>query len=214
MIAYSIASLIGFVLFIIRSLGYFGVLMLMTLESANIPIPSEAIMPFAGFLVWQGVFSFWWVVIWGTLGNVIGSLISFYGAEWIIAQRDRSGLVRRLISERSLQLAHRWFARWGSVSVFFARLLPVVRTFISFPAGIGKMRVTSFIIFTAVGSFAWSLLLTWMGYALGTHWDALSPYFHIIDAGIVVACGALLGWWLVSHRRSGAATFKNPFGKK
>ena len=201
MIAYSIASLIGSVLFVIQSLGYFGVFMLMALESANVPIPSEAIMPFAGFLVWQGAFSFWWVVIWGTVGNVIGSLVSFYGAEWIIAQRDRSGLVRRLISERSLQLAHRWFARWGSASVFFARLLPVVRTFISFPAGIGKMRVGPFIVFTAVGSFAWSLLLTWMGYALGTHWDALSSYFHIIDVGIVAVCGALLGWWLVRHRR-------------
>ncbi len=201
MIAYGIASVIGSVLLVIESLGYFGVCALMALESANIPVPSEAIMPFAGFLVWRGVFSFWWVVMWGTLGNVIGSLVSYYAAEWIIASRGTSPLIRRIISERSLQLAHRWFTRWGAASVFFARLLPVVRTFISFPAGLGKMRVWPFIVFTALGSFLWSVLLTWMGYALGTHWDALSPYFHAIDAGIVVACIAFFSWWIVSRRR-------------
>lgn len=203
MIAYSIASVIGSVLFVIESLGYFGVFALMALESANIPIPSEAIMPFAGFLVWRGVFSFWWVVVWGTLGNVIGSLVSYYAAEWIAIQRRRSPLIGRFISERSFQLAHRWFARWGAASVFFARLLPVIRTFISFPAGVGKMRIWPFVVFTAIGSFLWSLMLTWMGYALGTHWDALSPYFHAVDIGIVVACAVFFGWWLVFHRRRG-----------
>lgn len=202
MITASIASVVGSVLFVIESLGYAGVFALMTLESANIPIPSEAIMPFAGFLVWQGVFSFWWVVWWGTLGNVVGSLISYYGAEWIIAQRGRSALVRRLISERSLGLASRWFARWGSASVFFSRLLPVVRTFISFPAGMGKMRPGRFIVFTAAGSFLWSLLLAWAGYALGTRWDALSPYFHAIDAAIVVLCVVAFGWWVFARKKS------------
>lgn len=202
MITYGVASVIGSVLFIIESLGYAGVFALMTLESANIPIPSEAIMPFAGFLVWQGVFSFWQVVWWGTLGNVAGSLISYYGAEWIIAQRGHSRLVHRLISERSLQLAHRWFARWGTVSVFFSRLLPVVRTFISFPAGMGKMRPWRFIVFTAAGSFLWSFFLTWTGYSLGTHWNALSPYFHIIDIGIVVLCAAAFGWWVFVRAKS------------
>ncbi len=202
MITASVASVVGSVLFIIESMGYAGVFVLMTLESANIPIPSEAVMPFAGFLVWQGVFSFWWVVWWGTLGNVVGSLISYYAAEWIIAQRGHSGLVRRLVSERSLGRAVRWFARWGSASVFFSRLLPVVRTFISFPAGMGKMRLGEFIIFTAAGSFLWSFLLAWMGYALGTRWDMLSPYFHIIDAVIVVLGVIAFGWWVFARKKS------------
>jgi membrane protein DedA with SNARE-associated domain len=205
MMTYSIGLIVHFVLFVIQSLGYGGVFVLMALESANIPIPSEVVMPFSGFLAWQGSFSFWWVVVWGTLGNVAGSLISYYGAEWAITWRDRSAMMRHLISERSLRVAHRWFDRWGDVSVFFARLLPVVRTFISFPAGMGKMRVWPFILFTAVGSFVWSLLLTWIGYALGTRWDALSPYFHVIDAVIVVAGVAAFVWWIAARRARRAA---------
>ncbi|MFA6495179.1 MAG: DedA family protein [Candidatus Paceibacterota bacterium] len=196
MITQGIALVISMVLWIIESLGYAGVFVLMLLESANIPVPSEAIMPFAGFLTWQGTFSFWWVVVWGTAGNIVGSLVSYYGAEWIVARRDRLWIARALISDRSLAMAHRWFERWGGVSVFFARLVPVVRTFISFPAGIGKMRIVPFIVFTAVGSFAWSLLLAWMGYVLGARWDVLSSYFHIIDAGIVIILGVALAWWI------------------
>lgn len=194
------AMIVSATVWVIQSMGYGGVFLLMLLESANIPIPSEVVMPFAGFVAFQGGFSFWAAVTWGAVGNVAGSLLSYYGAGWVIANRGRWKITRLIISQRSIDIAYRWFARWGSVSVFFSRLVPVVRTFISFPAGMAKMRLMSFVIYTAVGSFLWSWFLAWMGYALGTHWDALSSYFHIIDAVVVVGIVAA-GAWLWRRRR-------------
>ena len=189
------------VLSIIQTFGYGGVFFLMALESANIPIPSEIIMPFAGFLVSKGVFSFWVVVMWGTVGNYIGSLLSYVVAERIMQWRASWSVLKIFLREEELNRASRWFNRWGIISVFFSRMLPVIRTFISFPAGIARMRLLPFSVFTVSGSFLWSLLLTWVGYFLGEKWNILQPYFHMIDMVVIGCVVVFAGSLFFAHRR-------------
>ncbi|MFA6082499.1 MAG: DedA family protein [Patescibacteria group bacterium] len=173
--------LVNFVTNVIGQVGYAGVFGLMLLESANIPIPSEAIMPFAGFLVARGDLNIWWVVLIGTLGNLVGSMLSYWvGATGGRTLIDKYGKYVRL-NHHHLDLTEKWFAKYGESSVFFGRWMPVVRTFVSLPAGLAKMNFTKFSIYTFLGALPFCYLLTWIGYKLGQNWEQIRPYFHYLD---------------------------------
>ena len=172
---------------IISSLGYWGVFIAMTLESACIPIPSEAIMPFAGFVVSEGKMTLWGITIVGALGNLVGSIIAYY-----VGLKGGRPLLEKygkyiLISHNSLDRADRWFERYGHEAVFISRFLPGIRTFISLPAGIAEMDVKKFSIYTLAGSLPWAFALGYIGVLLGPQWDTIKSYFHILDIIVVIA---------------------------
>jgi len=176
---------------IISSLGYLGVFLAMTLESACIPIPSEVIMPFAGFVVSEGKMSLWGITIVGALGNLVGSLIAYY-----VGLKGGRPLLEKygkyvLISHNELDRADKWFEKYGHEAVFIARFLPGVRTFISLPAGIAEMDIKKFVIYTLAGSLPWAFALGYLGVVLGPHWDSLKSYFHILD--VIVVIGVIVG---------------------
>jgi len=198
MIESVLSSLAHFVIVVIESTGSVGVFLLMALESANIPIPSEVIMPFSGFLAAGGTFSFWGIVLVGALGNLAGSLVSYALAGWIVKNRHRF-FIHLLISDSFLETSQKWFSKYGSASAFFSRLLPVVRTFISLPAGLGKMNVFKFSFYTFAGSFLWSAFLAYIGWFLGENWELAGPYFHKFSYGIagLLFVGAV--WWGWRH---------------
>lgn len=190
-----------FILNTIESWGYFGIFALMTLESANIPIPSEIIMTFSGFLVSIGKFNFWFVVLAGAFGNLLGSLLNYFLAYRY--GKKAISFFRRLafVEWQDFDIAEAWFKKFGPFSSFFARLMPVVRTFISFPAGMFKVSLTEFSIFTFAGSFLWSLILTFIGYQAGENWDFLGQYFRRFDIIVIFAILAVI-FWLVYRRFS------------
>ncbi|MBP6855842.1 MAG: DedA family protein [Candidatus Pacebacteria bacterium] len=202
MVTQLLATLSQWTISAIDALGYWGVFFLMVLESANIPIPSEVTMPFAGFLASQGKLSLWWVITIGALGNLVGSLISYWCAQWIILFRLKSRFLRVLIPDAALERAQQWFDRWGDGAAFFSRLLPVVRTFISLPAGLARARLGRFSFFTFVGSLIWSALLTLAGFWLGEHWHDITPYLHIFSYAVagILCVGGL--YWLWAHGSS------------
>ncbi len=187
---------------IIKAMGYPGVFFLMTLESVNIPIPSEVVMPFSGFLALTGNFNFWAVAAAGTLGNVAGSLLSYYLAEWILNVRNKYRILHVVLSEKHIEKTNEWFKKYGSFSIFFGRIVPVVRTFISLPAGIGKMNVAKFTSLTFLGSFIWSVFLTYVGFFLGSKWDSIGAYFRKADYVIVgMVLLAVLYYFLKKRKR-------------
>jgi membrane protein DedA with SNARE-associated domain len=189
------------VITLIQSTGYVGIFILMMLESANIPIPSEIIMPFSGFLVAKGALGFWWVTLVGTLGNVFGSIISYLLASYIVRYRHKIFFLKVLISDDFLAKSSKFFDKYGSVSVFFSRMLPILRTFISLPAGIGKMKFSKFVCLTFLGSFIWSVVLTYFGKVLGDNWNVLEKYFRQFDLIIVAIILALGVYWMTHHFR-------------
>jgi membrane protein DedA with SNARE-associated domain len=200
MISNIIAVLSGFIISVISTLGYSGIVLLMGIESACIPLPSEVIMPFSGYLVYTGRFHLLWVATLGALGCNLGSLlayeIGYYGGRPLV---ERYGSYI-LLSRRELDLADRFFARYGDLTVFFSRLLPVVRTFIALPAGIARMPRLRFHIYTFIGSWPWCLGLAWVGMKLGEKWDSdprLKMWFHRFDAviGVIIVAGAIWFVW-------------------
>ncbi len=197
-----LGALAAFIVGIIGTFGYPGVALLMAIESACIPLPSEVIMPFAGYLVSRGEMNLWLAGLAGAVGCVVGSVVAYYAGAW-----GGRAAIRRygrwvLISPHDLELADRFFERWGEWAVFVARLLPVVRTFIAFPAGVSRMRMAPFLAYTFAGSFIWSVGLAWIGAQLGAHWDTLKVYFHRFDLviGVLIVAGAV--WWVWRHVRS------------
>lgn len=161
--------------------GNTSVFLLMTLESCGIPIPSEVTMPFAGFLASQGTLNLWTVAIVGALANLAGSLLAYW-----IGWKGGRPLVEKygkyiLLSHHDLEKSDRFFQKYGKATVFFTRLLPIIRTYISFPAGIAKMNLTEFSIYTLLGSFPWSLGLAYLGFRLGENWEELRGFFHKFD---------------------------------
>ena len=158
--------LAGFITSFISQIGYIGVFFLMALESALIPVPSEVIMPFSGFLVATGEFSLFYVLVAGTLGNLVGSVIAYYIGSYV-----GRGLVLRygkyvLLDEGHLNLSDRWFKKFGDKIIFVSRNLPAVRTYISLPAGISKMNIFRFSIYTLIGSIPWNFVLLYAGVLL------------------------------------------------
>ncbi len=181
------------IIHLIQSTGYLGIFILMTLESALIPIPSEITMPFAGFLAAKGSLSLILVIFTGAIGNLIGSLIAYYIGyfleENVILENVKKYGKFVLISEHDLEKANKWFGKYGDRVVFFSRLLPAVRTFISLPAGIFKMNIWKFSIYTFIGSLVWSLFLTYIGFYFQSRWNILEQYFRKFDfliLGIIV----------------------------
>lgn len=195
------ATITHFVVNTISALGYGGVAVLMAVESAAIPLPSEIIMPFAGFLVSEGRFTLFGVSLAGALGSVLGSWATYwlgrYGGRPFV---ERFGKYI-LISHHDLDLADRFFAKYGAWATFIGRVLPGVRTYISIPAGIARARFWPFTAAAFFGSFIWSLLLAYIGLKLGQNWEALKPIFHKFDVVIVLA--VLIGavWWIRRHLR-------------
>ena len=167
-------------------LGYAGIFFLMTLESIILPLPSEIILPFAGYLAGTGVLSFWIVVIVATLGSLAGSIVSYaigrYGGRHFITVYGRYFF----LDTKHLEKTEAWFERYGSRVVFFGRLLPIVRYFVSFAAGMAQMELRAFALYTVAGSFLWNLLFTWIGFALGQTWERIADYTAMIEATLVV----------------------------
>lgn len=192
----------SFIINTISVLGYGGIVFLMAIESACIPLPSEVIMPFSGFLVFDGRFNLWLIALAGAIGCVIGSIIAYwvgmYGGRPLIEKYGKY----ILISHHDLDLADRWFKKHGDVAIFFSRLLPVVRTYISFPAGIARMKFWHFIAYTFVGSYIWSLGLGYVGLKLGENWENLKNYFR--GADYIIAALIIIGivWWIWRHLKN------------
>jgi membrane protein DedA with SNARE-associated domain len=197
-----IATLAGFIIAVISKSGYLGVLLLMTIESACIPLPSEVIMPFAGYLVYTGRFNLLWAATAGALGCNLGSVIAYeigcYGGRPLV-ERYGSYL---FVGRHELELADRFFQRFGGLAVFVGRLLPVIRTFIALPAGIARMPRLRFHVYTFVGSWPWCFALAWIGMKLGEQWDKdprLKQWFHRLDAVIVAVLLVGIIWFVWSH---------------
>lgn len=185
---------------VIAAFGYWGVAVGMAIESACIPLPSEIILPFGGYLVSIGRLEFWGTVLAGTAGGTIGSIVAYLAGLW--GGRPFLKKYGRYIffSEKEFAVAERWFQRYGEATVFFTRLLPVIRTFISLPAGIAGMPFGRFVIYTFLGSLPWSIALVYAGKVLGNNWNALSPYFHRFD--LILGLGILVLLFLyLWHRR-------------
>lgn len=198
-----IGLLAAFVIATISHLGYAGIVLLMAIESACIPLPSEIILPFSGYLVFRGEMNLWLVALAGAFGCVLGSLVAYYvgrfGGRQLVERYGRYVL----ISQRDLALADHWFARHGDITIFVGRLLPVVRTFIALPAGIAGMEIKRFVLYTFAGSFLWSLGLAEIGVKLGENWDTLGPYFHRFDVVIVAVLALGAGLYVYRHLRHG-----------
>ena len=194
---------------LIQSSGYIGVFVLMVLESANIPIPSEIVMPFSGFLAARGFFGLWTVIAVGALGNLVGSVISYWFAEYIVKYRSRFVFLRLLISDNFLERANHFFNKYGSVSVFLSRVLPVVRTFISLSAGIGKMKFSRFVWLTLAGSLIWSAFLAYLGKLLGDNWTILEKYFRQLDVLVLVIIISVAAYWFTHHFKGLPSKIKN-----
>jgi membrane protein DedA with SNARE-associated domain len=189
------------------AVGYIGVMLAMGIESAMIPLPSELILPFAGFMVsdpsqleplTKGPWNFWIVVVIATLGNTLGSLIAYaigaYGGRPFLERYGKYMLIR----EHEIEAADHFFEKYGSATVFIGRLLPIVRTFISFPAGVTRMPLGEFIAFSTAGALPWSIALVWAGTLLGSNWTQIREMLKPFDTAILVlvillAVGLL--WW-------------------
>jgi membrane protein DedA with SNARE-associated domain len=204
LLSHLIEILGGMIVALISATGYLGVAALMAIESACIPLPSEITMPFAGYLASNGVLTLWGVALAGAIGCNIGSTIAYAIGAW-----GGRPLVERwggyvLLSPHDLDVAEKFFARFGAPAVFLGRLLPVVRTFIALPAGFGRMNMWKFQLYSFAGSLLWCFALAWVGAALGTQWDnnpALQAAFHSADLLIVVLVLLAVGWFIWSRRR-------------
>jgi len=192
-----------FIISFIEATGYYGIFLLMALESALIPIPSEVTMPFSGFLVQQGKLSFLAVVTTGALANLAGSLAA-YALGYYLEESVILKLISRygkfiLLSETEYLRALRWFRKYGQSVTFFSRLLPAVRTFISLPAGLAQMNIWKFSAYTFLGSFMWSAFLTWVGFYFGSNWKILEPYFNKFHV-VIVAVFIIFVLWYLDHK--------------
>lgn len=217
MLAFIDQIVIPFLNSLYGAVGYVGVMLAMAIESAMIPLPSELILPYAGFLVsdpaqveplTHGAWNYWIVVVVATIGNTLGSLVAYAIGAWggrpFLERYGRYLLIR----PHEIELAERFFDRYGAATAFFSRLLPIVRTFISFPAGVARMPLGTFILYSTAGAFLWSMLLVFAGVQLGARWTdirhALQPFDLAIAVGVVAAVAVFI-WWrlgMPGRRRS------------
>ena len=202
MVARILEFLSGIIVAVISTLGYSGIVLLMAIESACIPLPSEIIMPFSGYLVSTGEMNLWLVGIAGAVGCVLGSLVAYwagmYGGRPFIEKYGRYVLVSR----HDLDIADRWFEKRGELIVFASRMLPAIRTFIAFPAGVARMNLKRFVIYTFAGSLPWCLGLAYVGQKLGEQWnkdETLKTWFHRFDFLIGIIAVVLAAWWIWRH---------------
>jgi len=197
-----VAPLAGFILAVISTLGYGGIVLCMAIESACIPLPSEITMPFSGYLVTTGRFTLWGVVLAGAVGNVLGSWLSYW-----FGMRGGRPLAQRLARWRVIRMeeydrADGWLNRHGLQAAFWTRLIPIVRTFISFPAGAARLPFWRFSLYTFLGSAIWSLALAYGGVTFREHWDRIREYTRGLDLIVVAVLGLLFVLWLRNHFRS------------
>ncbi len=191
---------------LINDFGLVAIFILSMVESACVPIPSEIVVPFGGFLAARGLFPLWSVVLVATFANLTGSLLAYaaglYGGRAFVLRYGRYVF----ISEHHLESAERWFARRGEVTVFVTRMMPGVRTFISVPAGVARMDLKRFVVYSFLGAVLWNLALATLGYAFGENWDRLqstfSNYNLLIWAVLAVALVAAGTWWWIRRSRS------------
>lgn len=183
----------------VASWGYLGVILMMAIESANIPLPSEAIMPTAGLLVQQGKMNIHLAALSGAIGCVLGSIPSYflglYGGRPLLQKYGKY----LLLKGKDLELAESWVDKYGDGTFFICRMLPVVRTFISFPAGVLKAHFAMFVAFTFVGSLAWCYFLTWVGIKFGENMEAFVNIWHKFDVAIVAIVVLGFGYYLYRH---------------
>jgi membrane protein DedA with SNARE-associated domain len=195
---------------LIGAWGTPAVFFLMLLESACIPVPSEAIMPFAGFAVSQGDLTLAGITIAGVAGNLAGSWIAYavglFGGRPFIDKYGKYVLLRH----HHVELAERWFAKYGPAAVFFSRMLPIVRTFISLPAGIARMPFWKFTLYTVLGCVPWVFFLGWLGTRLGAHWEDIRPYLHYADYAVIAALVAIVVWGVLRWRKGRSAGGPGP----
>jgi membrane protein DedA with SNARE-associated domain len=204
-------QLVAFLDSLFNTIGWTGVVIIMALESANIPIPSEVTMPLAGWMLTDTLLD---AVLhggfFGALGCTLGSVLSYalgaYGGRPFLERWGRYILV----SEEDLERADRWFARWGDWAAFLSRLLPIVRTFISFPAGVVRMNFVRFTTFSFVGSFIWCSLLALGGRAFGENWEELRALMRPFDIPIALAILAGIGWYVYRHVGKGRRGGRSP----
>lgn len=197
--------IVNWTVHILGRFGYWGITLMMALESACIPIPSEAILPFGGYLASSAnphnQLNIFWVIFYGTAGGTIGSLFAYligaYGGRPLIDKYAKK--IR--ISDARLRQSNSLFKKHGEKIVFLTRLLPIVRTFISLPAGISKMDVKKFVIYTYIGSLIWSIVLVYAGYTLGQNWDLIREWLHIADFIVVAAMAGILIYYIIRRKR-------------
>jgi len=188
--------------------GYSGIATLMALESMVAPIPSEAVMPFAGFLIYEGQFSFHAVILFSTLGSVTGSIISYYvglyGGRPFVSRFGKYFL----LNMHHLEMTERFFDKYGDKTIFISRFIPVVRHLISLPAGAGEMSVTKFVAYTLAGAGLWNSFLAYAGFRLRSHWEEIRQYSQVVDLVVVIMLVVAVGFLVyrqVSLRRKGTS---------
>lgn len=187
---------------VISKTGYVGIGILMTMESMIMPVPSEAVMPFAGFLWFEHRLSFWGIVLASTTGSIIGSLISYcigaYGGRPFVKRYGKYFL----LNERHLDRTEDFFSRHGEITIFFSRFIPVVRHLISIPAGLGRMNIVRFSIYTIVGAGLWNSFLTWLGYHLRDNWETIRQHMEVLDIVLAAALLAAAGFFVYKQIQS------------
>ena len=194
------APIVNFATEQVGSYGALAVFLLMILESACIPVPSEAIMLYGGFLVGRGEASMFWIVTAGVAGNVIGSWIAY----WVGYAKGREWLLRwhwLHVTPKHLDWADRWFDRYGDWAVLLSRCLPIIRTFISLPAGITRMPFWRFTVLTLIGCIPWVVMLAYAGRAVGDNWETLQKQLHYVDYALALAIVAGIAYAVIRHRR-------------
>jgi len=199
MVTTIIDFLVSLITQIIGSVGYFGTFFLMVLTACGIPFPSEVTMPFSGFAVAEGKLIFFWVVTAGVSGDLVGALLAYW-----IGFRGGRPLVEKygkyiLLSKHDLDMADKWFKNYGSITTFFGRMIPILRTYISFPAGISKMDVKKFALYTVLGAIPWLTFLTYMGVIMGENWERIREYLRSVDLAVGIFIVLFLAWYVWRH---------------
>jgi membrane protein DedA with SNARE-associated domain len=196
-----LATIGAFCISIISSIGYFGVFFLMTLESMIFPMPSELVMPFAGFLIASGEMKFLFVVLAATLGSIVGSLLSYYlgryGGNRFVLKYGKYFL----LNEEHLRDTERWFSKKGELTILIGRFIPIVRHVISIPAGIGKMDIKKFMLYTIIGAGIWNAFLTYVGLVLGNNWEKIQQYSDYASFAVLIILGIIIGYFILRHIR-------------
>jgi len=194
-----LATVGGWAVGLTLALGYPGLVFLMALESMVVPLPSELVLPFAGYLVATGQFNFWLAILTATLGSLLGSLISYvmgyYGGDKFVRHLGKY----LFLDETDLTKTEHWFNSRGEATIFFARFVPVVRHLISIPAGIGKMNLKKFSFYTAIGAGLWNTFLLWLGFWLGENWQEVRQYSQYFSLGITLLLSLVIIILIARH---------------